>query len=362
VRRPLLLVLLLALLGLSACGNTLRPPAASVDGHDISQEALDDEVRAIQANPGYVSALEQAGRRVRGSGGGTVDSRFVGALLTRQIFLALVHQELSRRNLEVTAADLAAAREDAVRSIGNAEVFAKFPPSYQQTLQRRSAELVKLVGELSDIDIDDAALEKFYSENPELFAQTCASHILFAVPGPTGQIDPQATEARSAELAAQAEVVRAELAAGGDFAALAAQHSQDTSNSQQGGALGCGPAGRFVPEFETAMEGLAAGEVSQPVKTQFGWHLITVTSRDPQTLEEATPEIRQRLESQQDEGISEFLAKAVEGAEVWVNPRYGRFEKGQGDQAPGIVPPDAPTTTEAGAPGGGQQAPPLLGP
>ncbi|MBW3556322.1 MAG: peptidylprolyl isomerase [Actinobacteria bacterium] len=362
MRRLLLLVLLVALVGLPACGNTLRPPAATVNGHVISEEALEEEVRAIQSNPQYLEAIEQAGRRVRGSGPGTVDSGFVAALLSRQIFLELVHQELVRRKAQPTAADLAAARSEAVQSVGDAAVFAKFPGPYQQTLVRRSAEVAKLVGELSEVQADDAAVKKFYEENPELFAQTCTSHILFAVPGPGGQIDQQATAAQAAALRAQAESVRAELAAGADFAALAKQHSQDASNRDRGGDLGCGASGRFVPEFERAMEALAVGEVSQPVQTQFGWHLITVTSREPQTLEQASAQIRQRLQSDQEEGISEFLRLAVTRAKVTVNPRYGRFDKGEGGQAPGIVTPDAPTTTEAGGGGANQQAPPFLTP
>lgn len=362
MRRPLLLVLLLALVGLSACGNTLRPAAATVNGRDIPEEALEEEVRAIHANQEYVSAIEQSGRNVRGSGNGTLDASFVGALLTRQIFLELVHQELLRRNLEPTAADLSAARAEAVESVGNAAVFGRFPGSYQQTLVRRTAELTKLVGALSDTTVDDAAIRKFYEENPQLFAQTCVSHILFAVPGAGGQIDQQATAAQAEPLRAQADAVRAELGAGGDFAALAKQHSQDPGNRDRGGDLGCAPAGRFVPEFETAMNALAVGEVSQPVQTAFGWHLIKVTSRDPQSLEEASPDIRQRLEGGRDEAISNFLIDAVAKARVSVNPRYGRFDKGEGGRAPSVVAPDAPTTTEPGAGGAAEQAPPSLVP
>lgn len=360
MRRPLLLVLLLALVALPACGNTLRPAAATVNGRDIPEEALEEEVRAIEANQDYVSAIEQSGRKVRGSGEGTLDAQFVGALLTRQVFLELVHQELLRRKLQPTAAELTAAQAEAVQSVGNAEVFGKFPGPYQQTLVRRSAELSKLVGVLSNTTVDDAAIKKFYDENPERFAQTCVSHILFAVPGAGGQIDQPATAAQAESLRAQAEAVRAELAAGGDFAALAKQHSQDPGNRDRGGDLRCGPAGRFVPEFETAMNALAVGEVSQPVQTDFGWHLIKVTSRQPQTLEEAAPEIRQRLEGGREEAINSFLIDAVAKARISVNPRYGRFEKGEAGGAPGIVPPDAPTTTEAGAGGAAEQAPPSL--
>lgn len=352
MKRPSLLSLLFVLivpLATSACGNTIRPLAAKVDGITISQDDLDAELEAIASNETYIGTVEQSGFQVRGQGVGTLSNAFVGRVLTRQIFLALVHQEFVRNKLTVDQTDLDAAKEQVAQSVGSDSVFAKFPKAYQQTLLRRNAEVAELQRKLGGAkEVTAEAVRKFYDENLAEFAQTCVSHILFSVTGDNGQIDQEKTAAQIGPLTEAALAARAEIVAGADFAAVAAARSADASNKDQGGDLQCGGPGRFVPEFETAMEALPINEISAPVATQFGVHLIKVTDRKPQTFEEAAPQIKQRLEGEGENEFSQFLELAVRDAKITVNPRYGRFDKT--GQAPGVVPPGAPTTTRPGDP------------
>jgi parvulin-like peptidyl-prolyl isomerase len=92
-----------------------------------------------------------------------------------------------------------------------------------------------------------------------------ASHILIGF---------GADSARSEEEAkTQIEALKAEIAGGADFAALAAEHS-DCPSSAQGGDLGSFGRGMMVPEFEQAAFALETGKVSDVVQTDFGYHLI----------------------------------------------------------------------------------------
>jgi peptidyl-prolyl cis-trans isomerase C len=99
---------------------------------------------------------------------------------------------------------------------------------------------------------------------------------------------------------AKAKDLDTELEGGADFAELAKANSSDTS-AEAGGELGWFGLGRMVPEFETAVQELEVGEVSDPVESQFGWHLIrlneTRQSTAP-TLEEMRPQIETELRQQ----------------------------------------------------------------
>ena len=122
---------------------------------------------------------------------------------------------------------------------------------------------------------DAAALESYaktvYAAQPERFALpalTHARHIL--IEGDT--------EAAKAE----AEKLLAQIRAGGNFEELVKAHSQDKGSAARGGDLGSFPDGKMVPEFEAALKALKnPGDISEPVKSQFGWHIIELMERTP---------------------------------------------------------------------------------
>lgn len=115
--------------------------------------------------------------------------------------------------------------------------------------------------------------------------QTQASHILLR---PTAQLTPEAALARLVDF-------RQRIAAGtATFEALAREHSQDGS-AANGGSLGWALPGQFVPEFEDTMNRLRPGEVSEPVVSRFGVHLIRVDQRRNVQLDERQQRERMRM-------------------------------------------------------------------
>ncbi len=129
---------------------------------------------------------------------------------------------------------------------------------------------------LDAVTVTDEEVKSFYEGNPEMFkgeASVRAKHIL---------VDSEE----------KAKEVKAVIDGGVSFEDAAKENSSCPSSSQ-GGDLGFFTRGRMVPEFEDAAFALAIGEVSEPVQTQFGYHLIKV--------EEKTPEVAKSLEEVKDQ-------------------------------------------------------------
>ncbi|HEX7168932.1 MAG TPA: peptidylprolyl isomerase, partial [Acidimicrobiales bacterium] len=247
MRRPLSLLspravaLVLVVLGLlaGACGDGIAPPAAEVNGNAITQVELDDELESIGANAEYVEFLESQGNTIFGAAKGTFAADFVRRVLTRQIYLELVHEEYVRRKLRaVTKEDRDLVEQNVAREVGGPEILEKFDARYRTMLLDRSAEVAKLQLDMAGEEIDDETIRTFYEQNQELFVQTCARHILFAVIGADGNVDTEATGAQSATLQAEAQAAKARVNAGEDFAALARELSDDTGSKESGGDLG----------------------------------------------------------------------------------------------------------------------------
>lgn len=124
----------------------------------------------------------------------------------------------------------------------------------------------------------------------------------------------------------EADDLMAKIKGGADFAELAKQHSEDTGSKQQGGDLGFFPKGRMVPEFEKAAFSLKPGKVSDPVQSQFGFHIIKVfEKREPRQkgFDEVKGEFMdQMLRSKKDKDFGDWIRAQRESAKVVIRPQY----------------------------------------
>lgn len=333
-------VVALALLA-TACGS-VSPYAAKVDNKSISEGRLNDELRSIAANGPYLKLVESR-QQVKGTGAGTFDAAFTALALTRQIYYELIGAELTNRKLVVSPEDLAAARNTVIEQIQGEDVFKDFPKSYQDELIRRQAQLDLLTLSLNGLTgSSEEAARAYYDSNKDEFASSCVSHIL--VPDQ-----------------AKADDVRARIVGGQDFAAIARTESQDTQSAQKGGELGCEITQEtgFVPEFMLAVSTQPVNEVGAPVKTQFGYHVIKVTSRQTPPFDQVKDQAREKLAASGQEKLLTWLQDTIAKAKIEVNPKYGTFNK-EGT-SPGVVPParpaDGSTTVPAIGPAPGASPP-----
>lgn len=131
----------------------------------------------------------------------------------------------------------------------------------------------------TSVTVTDAEISKFYEQNKKRFERPGRAIVsLLTVPRTITAADSAAARKRIDE-------IRAEIAGGAKFEDVARRESSDSVSGAQGGELGKGGRNRFTPKFEEAAYALKVGELSQPVLTPFGWHIIRVDERKGDTLD-----------------------------------------------------------------------------
>ncbi len=157
---------------------------------------------------------------------------------------------------------------------------------------------------LAQVQVSDDDLQKAYEDAQKAQAgkeMRHAEHILIKVDSKTS----------AAQALARITQIAAQLKAGGDFEKLARQYSQDEGSVASGGDLGTVPRGEFVPEFDQVLFSLKPGEVSAPVKTRFGYHLIKLISIEEPKLP-ALAAIKDQLQQQvREQKATQLFAEQV---------------------------------------------------
>jgi peptidyl-prolyl cis-trans isomerase C len=174
----------------------------------------------------------------------------------------------------------------------------KLPATQQQMAFLKDNILANLAGKaiVDKIQIDDNELHKYYDEHKSEYQQVSAHHILIRFKGsPVPLKDGQKDLTEEEALAKAQELVKA-LKAGGDFGTIAKAESADAGSAAQGGDLGAPfKHGQMVKSFEDAAFSLTPGQISDPVKSQFGYHIIRVDKADFKTFDEVKSEIEGKL-------------------------------------------------------------------
>ncbi len=142
---------------------------------------------------------------------------------------------------------------------------------------------------------DPTAERAYYDEHKNDYETVSARHILIRMKGSAVPVRDGQKDLTDDEALAKAKDIRAKLVGGAKFDELAKAESDDVGSGANGGELGDFTRGRMVPQFEEAAFALKPGEISEPVKTQFGYHVILVEKHDAKKFEDVQPEISEKV-------------------------------------------------------------------
>lgn len=236
-----------------------------------------------------------------------------------QVLQQLVYEKVLSEKYKITDEELDAKVNEVKAQLG--DNFEMALAQYQMTEEsfRESLKLDLLVEKAAtaDVKVTDKEIQEYYDNlKPEIKAR----HILV-------------------EDEAKAKEMKAKLDQGEDFATLAKENSTDPGSAEQGGDLGWFGAGVMVPEFEEAAYALDVNQISEPVKTDNGWHVIQVTEKkEKESLDKMKAEIEQKVKMSKVDNttMSEALQRELKAAKVKVKDK----------DLEGIIQDDAAATSE----------------
>ena len=198
----------------------------------------------------------------------------------------------ARRQLAENLGELIALAQEA-----RAEKLEDTPDVKLQLFLRTNQILASSLFQKINAGIMPAEADKraYFNEHKQDWEQVTARHILIRFQGSAVPLKDGQKDLTDEEALAKTKDLRAKIVAGGDFAAIAKAESDDTGSGANGGDLGEFTRGRMVPQFEESAFSLPVNQVSEPVKSQFGYHLIQVQKHETKKFEDVQDEISEKI-------------------------------------------------------------------
>lgn len=332
---PLVLSAALALVAAS-CGGSADVPdgaVATVDGTVIAKSELDQLMTVARKS---YEARDQEFPKAGTPEYQSLVTQYVAYLVELEQF----RQEAEALGIEVTKADVDKAEQEVIetRFAGKRADYEKAleaqgftPAEYREKALEVSVLSKKLFDAVTEgVSVTDEEILEHYTQNQSQYGtpeSRDVRHILIAEKKADGEVDFAASKR-------EADRIYARLAAGADFAALARAESQDPGSKDTGGKLTISR-GQTVPEFDKIAFELDRGEISRPVKTEYGYHVIEAVSDVRKASTTALDQVKASIRAQL------LQEKRNERMRQWVEELREKYE-GKVRYAAGFEPPELP--------------------
>ena len=342
--RPLRLVAvpLLAALALAACGGEGSPaPAATVGDVVITDAQVADQAQLYS----FLSALSQqpcGGPAPEGESQEAVCNRFA---LTNMIQESFAIEYAEANELAVEDSQVAEIIANLDQQLGKEmvdEELTKLDLTREdlRTLARQVLLFQDVQSDVVSSELGDAQLREQYEKDIATYTTVDAAHIL---------VD---SEAEAQDVYRQ---VTAPGATDKTFQDLARRGVDRHGVGSQRWKPGSAPAARYVPEFAEAIVSLQPGEISEPVQTEFGWHVIKLVTKQVTPFEQAKAQL---VQGQAAEVFGGWVRDQIDESGLEVNPKYGRFDA----ETLTVVAIDSTDPSATTPPAGGAQSPAEVSP
>jgi peptidyl-prolyl cis-trans isomerase C len=287
----IIMIILLTTVAAAVSADEKQPAlekAAVINGTIITKNEYNRELNL------YIDRIIRQGRQLNDSQLANIKAEILEGLINRE----LLYQESQKTGIVVQPQEMLNEVSAIKQRFRSEDEFKKAISNMNLTEATLKAQTKKrlAIKKLIDIQIADKIVvtadesKQYYTANPQLFKQSGevrASHILI-------KLDPAADDAKKAEAQTKIKMIQQKLRNGEDFAELAKTSSEGPS-SVKGGDLGFFKRGQMVKPFEDAAFALESNEVSEIVQTRFGYHIIKVVEKKPESIM-GYEEIKKRLE------------------------------------------------------------------
>lgn len=259
------LIFVLVIVILTGCQSTPKDAVAKVNGDTISKTEFNNAFKMVKK--GYENQLGPDIMSQEAEKGKTVEELIKENILEALIMEKIELKEAEKNKMTATDEEVNELIKQYKEELGGEEEYKKFlenngvDENYFKEMVRKDMIIEKYREDyINKTEVTEEEAKKFFEENKDAYEVVKASHILV-------------------ETEEEAKNILGKIEKGEDFKALAKEKSKDEGSAKEGGDLGYFTKDKMVPEFSKVAFSLKPGEVSEIVKSQYGYHIIKVEDK-----------------------------------------------------------------------------------